>query len=322
MKYFSELIVYIIKLLQILDNKISQLTVHNPNHYEDLAPIDNADDTTYNEALKWALGNTKITNIALTAPYGAGKSSILRTFEKHNKDHKYLNISLATFDENEKSDNHSIEKSILQQMFYKVKTKAIPYSRFKRIINTKFLFLKSVFIFLWLLSTFILFKSEMIKEILYLPDGLYIWSFLLFVVGSFIIIYKIFEKFSNIKLHKINLQNPEIEIDNGSEVSILNKHLDEILYFFEVTQFDVVIIEDLDRFENPDIFTKLRELNALINNSEQINKRIVFIYAIRDNMFQDENRTKFFDFMIPVIPFINSSNSIEILQQKRFEPAP
>ena len=81
--------------------------------------------------------------------------------------------------------------------------------------------------------------------------------------------------------------------------------------------FNVVIIEDLDRFNNTDIFTKLREINLLLNESSQIDRDINFIYAIKDDIFtNDKIRTKFFDFIIPVIPVINSTNSKEILLKK------
>jgi hypothetical protein len=321
--YLSKVLVLLIRVLNWVDFKLTNYKYsYNPNFYEDLAPIDNIDDTHYIEALDWALRNSKVTNIALTAPYGAGKSSILRTFEKNHKQYKYLNISLATFKDDGDLDNASIEKSILQQMIYRVKTSEIPKSRFKRIIKTKYLFFKSTVVFIWVVSIITVFKPKMfnmeIFKNLNMPDSLTFFAFIIFIIGSFLITYRIIKTFSTIKLHKINLQNPEIEIGNetDSDISILNKHLDEVLYFFEVTQYDVVVIEDLDRFEKPEIFTKLRELNALINNSKQINRRIVFIYAIKDNMFKDENRTKFFEFMIPVIPIINSSNSIEILQKK------
>lgn len=33
-------------------------------------------------------------------------------------------------------------------------------------------------------------------------------------------------------------------------------------------------------------------------------------------MFRNRERTKFFDFILPIIPFINSSNSYEILTRK------
>lgn len=49
---------------------------------------------------------------------------------------------------------------------------------------------------------------------------------------------------------------------------MLSEHLAEILYFFQETEYDVVIFEDLDRFENKKIFLKLRELNYILNKSK------------------------------------------------------
>lgn len=69
------------------------------------------------------------------------------------------------------------------------------------------------------------------------------------------------------------------------------------MYFFQVTDYNVVIIEDLDRFETSDIFLKLRELNLLLNESKVVERKgkrpIVFIYAIKDDMFLDSERSKF-----------------------------
>ena len=66
-----------------------------------------------------------------------------------------------------------------------------------------------------------------------------------------------------------------------------------------------MFFEDLDRLEDPSIFIHLRELNTLLNNYDGIKGRIVFVYAIRDDIFTDTDRTKFFEFIIPVIPIIN-----------------
>lgn len=98
--------------------------------------------------------------------------------------------------------------------------------------------------------------------------------------------------------------------------TIFNKNMDEIVYFFEETKYRVVFFEDLDRLENPSIFIHLRELNTLLNNYDGIKGHIVFVYAIRDDIFTDTDRTKFFEFIIPVIPIINSTNSGEIFLQK------
>ena len=108
------------------------------------------------------------------------------------------------------------------------------------------------------------------------------------------------------------MKDAEIEVVENN--SIFNRHLDEILYFFQVTEYDVVIIEDLDRFGTPNIFLKLRELNQLINESKIVGRHITFVYAVKDDIFKDEERTKFFDYIITIIPVINPSNSKDKLK--------
>src|SRR5690606_15441706 len=138
--------------------------------------------------------------------------------------------------------------------------------------------------------------------------------------GLFFIIFKSVRIISAVTINKLKIQNAEIGVGENLNKSILNHHIDEILYFFSIRPYNVVIIEDLDRFQETEIFTKLREVNLLLNNSEKTKrKEIVFIYAVRDDMFTDKERTKFFDFIIPVIPVINSSNSSELLLKKKNE---
>lgn len=127
-------------------------------------------------------------------------------------------------------------------------------------------------------------------------------------------VYKWRFLFSNLKLKVLKLPaGTGIESERESE-SVFNRHLDEIVYFFEVTKYRVVFFEDLDRLDEPNLFVRLRELNTLLNNSNAISKKpVVFVYAVRDDLFGKEDRTKFFDFIIPVIPIINTTNSREVL---------
>ncbi|EHQ25944.1 YobI family P-loop NTPase [Mucilaginibacter paludis] len=351
-----------------LELRLSKENPDNPRCFDDLTPIDNADEqSVYLDALQWALTNPKIKNIALSGPYGSGKSSIVKTFEKKNPGYHYLNISLAAFQEddirtalpgaeeknavpaelgkvmetkvesNEVSrtkekraeEQRLIELSILQQMFYRVKETEIPDSRFNRIRSLSRLKLTYLvfIVIIFTLSISIVFFPKFFDrfsgwQALYKNNTnlILLAAVLSLISGTIEFLIYIFRLFNTSKFNKLNIASGSIEINPKSETSILNKHLDEILYFFEVTRYNVVVIEDLDRFNDPEIFTKLRELNILVNNSRQINRRIIFIYAIKDDMFRDKTRTKFFDFIIPVIPVINSSNSFEIMLRKIRNP--
>lgn len=146
------------------------------------------------------------------------------------------------------------------------------------------------------------------KEIFKTIASVYI---LLFISAC---IYRLIKFAVSISALKFSIPHAEIEIGKEISKSALNTYLDEILYFFSVSKYEVVFIEDLDRFEQSDIFVKLRELNQLINNSRKVKQDVVFVYAIKDDMFMNKERTKFFDFIIPVIPVINNSNSKDKLQ--------
>ncbi|TCO02445.1 YobI family P-loop NTPase [Natronoflexus pectinivorans] len=315
-----------------LENKVSE-------HYNSLSPIDDAEDCeVYLEALEWALANKhKNKNIAVSGSYGSGKSSIIKTFIKRTQasenlwnkffpKNRFFNISLATFKDSQHKDTDDnkdtelqrlIELSIIQQLFFHEKDSKIPDSRFKKIKRQKKikLFGYSLGIIVVLISLLFLLAPDFLGKLSLLnPDRIYPPYFnkiasAITLLGLFLTIYKLSRSLLGLSIKKLNINTAEIEIDNGISKSILNNHLDEIIYFFEATKYNVVIIEDLDRFEQTDVFTKLREINLLINSSEKVKRDVVFIYAIKDDMFLDKDRAKFFDFIIPIIPVINFSNS-------------
>ena len=330
--------------------------------YHPLTPIEDADCEVYFDALKNALGHKDVKNIAVTGPYGSGKSSMIRSFfVKYNQDGKYkpITITLANFEANvnaklncseEKNrtkpqgaipENDSvsfnkglsefeleqlIERSIVQQLFYHEKDETIPNSHFKKIHKESWeeIAVGTLYVFLILLSAIILispsfFWSLPILEYTpkFVKELVSVFSLILAFVGLWEIIKQartIWHQYSTMKFH---VENAEIELKKNEGKSIFNHFIDEIIYFFEETGKNVVILEDLDRFNRHEIFTKLREINYLVNNCEKVTQKVVFIYALRDDMFtKSEERTKFFDFIIPIIPIVNYSNSGEILRQK------
>lgn len=325
--------------------------------YRDLAPIDNIENgDKYIEALNWAFQNKKVKNIALTGPYGAGKSSVIETFlaqddKKNNKGFpfrantirkKSLKISMATFfkgkalenaesEEKIEVDADEVENGILKQLFYKVEPGKIPQSRYRKIHKIKFLpvlvGVLAVMIFTAILSdifvpekfsTFVETVSNFLSRKKLSHINTYFFIGMLFAVTSGIIAYLYCTVISRFRIKEVKLPS-DTTIQSGREESdsVFNKNLDEIMYFFEAIGYRIVFFEDLDRLDNPKIFVHLRELNNLLNNDDAIKgKPIVFVYAVRDDIFSKEDRTKFFDFIIPIVPVINETNSGEILLQR------
>ncbi len=291
----------------------------------------------YLDKLNETIDAEGINNIALTGGYGSGKSTIIGTFKALNPQYEYLKISLASFNKKKSDDNLNpkekklqkeelerlLEVSILQQIFYHVKPKEIPESRFKRIINIPNwkIWGISIGFILWCLSSILLLKYNYLDKIN--PsnwnsiddfDWFALIIFLIAFVGLGLFSKLIIKLFSNSKINKVNIKG-ELELGENVNKSVFNEHLEEILYFFERTKYNVVIIEDLDRFDSTDIFTKLREINILLNNSKLIDREVNFVYAVGDDLFDDKKeRVKFFEYIIPVIPFINSSNADEQLR--------
>ena len=51
-------------------------------------------------ALEFAIDkNSEVTNVAITGNYGAGKSSVVESFERKCTDKKFIHISLGQYDE-------------------------------------------------------------------------------------------------------------------------------------------------------------------------------------------------------------------------------
>lgn len=316
-------------------NKVSGLK------YTPLSPKPNHENTKhYVEALDYAVAHPRISNIAITGAYGSGKSTIIETYIEQNPQKECIKISLAEFSEknglakeNEAGEElfkQELELSILQQLFYQRGASNLPDSRFDRIgerspMKTSLvaifflvylgllatIFTKEGFEFLFAFCS--LNAEEDVREAFLLKIAIYI----AFVVMSFFSLRWILNKVKSIRIFNLKLETlGEIALDNKEGGSILNLYFDEIRYFFYQTKVEVVFIEDLDRFKtlNIELFTKLRELNILLNSSlnrpGKRNQKVNFVYALKDELFtEDGERTKFFDFLIPVIPFVNYSNT-------------
>lgn len=156
------------------------------------------------------------------------------------------------------------------------------------------------------------------------------------IVSVFICVYNIVKIQEYKKLfHKVTVQGNSIEIFEDKDDSYFDKYLNEVLYLFEQVDVEGIVFEDIDRFDSNIIFERLREVNNLTNVQKYnkfrkvsnkkciklinriLNRNIIkykpirFFYLLRDDIFVTKDRTKFFDYIIPIVPVLDGSNSYD-----------
>ena len=273
-------------------------------------------EKVYVDALDFVIENENIKNAAISGHYGSGKSSIWQTYKNMRNINNVIYISLGDYCQGDEEGNSisRIEKQILTQILAQVNQKDIPLSKYKLKFNknkctiAKYVLVSLIFI-LSIIGWFI--KAE-ITSIYMIRMHVYLsFIILLFVTPLIYLIYRIF-KGELFQISKINLKIAEANAQPSDEKdeSIFDKDIKEIIYILKSSNVKYVVFEDLDRYDNVLIFSKLRELNYLLNaDKSKQDSNIKFIYMVRDDLFDIQTRSKFFDFILPVIPIVDSENS-------------
>ncbi|MEG2013483.1 MAG: hypothetical protein RR063_09825 [Anaerovoracaceae bacterium] len=318
--------------------------------FQKLTPVNNAEIDVYEEAIDFAFDNTDVRNVAISGAYSAGKSSVLESYKAKHKDYRFVHLSLAHFRTPEQENNESedivkesvLEGKILNQLIHQIPSEKIPQTNFrvKKGVSNKQLIRLTIFTCLFIGSILFLLLSPKIVSFISALDENWIKPLLSVLFNQYAIILVAFiciaccvtfifflisaQKNKNV-FRKINLQGNEIEFFKEQDDSYFDKYLNEVLYLFENVEADVIVFEDMDRFNASKIFERLREVNNLVNiqrkkeHDEKQKKSktteeyrpLRFFYLLRDDIFISKDRTKFFDYIVPIVPIVDSSNSYE-----------
>ena len=352
--------------------------------FHKLTPRDDVEIGIYSDALDYVFEQDDLKNIAVTGPFGAGKSSVLESYKKQRSDLTFLHISLARFDEpasstvgqepkengngNNSNDNsngndngnngvkgngknpiHSLEGKVINQLIHSIDAQKAPKTKFgiKRELSTcRLTLVTMLFVGLTLLPAVVFLFDKWVSYAgepnNYAPKWLLtpsvpllagiVWV-LLFIIATFLLVRFFHGK--NV-FSKISIKGNSIEVFPDEDDSPFDKHLDELLYIVEKSDVDVFVFEDIDRYGCTGIFARLREVNQLVNRRlasttkklgildhlqdegaastwDEDVKNIRFFYLIRDDLFSSSERTKFFDFIIPIVPIVGIANAYENL---------
>ena len=302
----------------------------------------------YLDALQDAVEYPLNQSIALSGNYGSGKSSVLSEFTRLN-DAATVEISFSGLRADlprvrtsgtgsnpaAGTKTNQIQKEIVKQLLYRERPAAMPGSRYRRpetfqrgresAIAGLFGFVLTAAAFLagFLDRPVALFGGGAIAFCIVFP------IIAVFAAAAVLGLRRLFH--NRVIIEKLSAGSASIALSSQAS-SYFDEYIDEIVYFFQVSKRRFVIFEDLDRFDDYEIFQSLGALNVLLNRSAQIGaKPIVFIYAVRDSIFEDKkslqvdtakaeleraNRTKFFDLVIPMVPFVSNRNARDLMLEE------
>lgn len=256
------------------------------------------------------------------------KTRLDRKVEKTN--FKFINLPNFFLDVKDKKESEiELEKDIIGQLLFSSKPQKYPDSRIKRLRQYsiwKILFFFVLFA-LFCSSTY-LFEQDITNIEIPLISFQINPQFVSMLTGLgilFFVFYKAFHGLPKIgwdistKILNTKL-DAKFNIDSkGNNEDLFLLYGDELRYYFERSKVKYLIFEDLDRYNNPLIFQRLRQLNINLNHGDK--ERIVFIYTLKDSVFDNLRtinnelepiikKTKFFDYIIPMVPLSSTQNSI------------
>lgn len=304
------------------------------------------DFPVYKKYLDAAFEKKTISNIAVTGNFGVGKSSILQSYDAsiHAGEKKFLYVSMAALAGEKGVEKQNLEYSLLCQILAGCDESLLPNSTYRLIPQRKLNRTSILAICTTLLLcvvAYILVVSDKISDII--KEGAAQFKFLTWIISNIVIIQLVFYiifglVFAYAVFHiakyllrcrfpihfNFGSEKAAVAADFSPSLSYIDQYIFELVYALEsiASRIDyTVIFEDFDRLGKStciEIFSKLREINKLVNTRLPTDMHMRFIYVFNDGVFDFTRQTKFFDYCLPIIPILSAKNAAEELELDYF----
>lgn len=231
-------------------------------------------------------------------------------------------------------EQNAIERRMLLQIYSRFRQKRFPASGF-RLIPEQPSFSATSFFLLFAMAFLLLILKKPLAELLLDWEPQWAWTtkaikwivdwhkyielglYLIVLAGAAFIFAVGFRWLCpKLKATKFSIKgmNAELNLEEFCE-DYLDQYTQELVYCLEQVCDDIdrtVVFEDMDRLDEDiciSIFTRLREINHVLNSHLGDKKYVRFIFVVSDNIANQLIVEKFFDYILPVIPTLNENSS-------------
>lgn len=248
----------------------------------------------------------------------------------------FLYVSMGESQCNDSDNKNETERRILLQIYSRFHKKDIPSSSFEMIhestghLRTKTV-VCSLFLFLVLLLTFFTPLGKLLKATLpaasiiihyktEIHAALYLIVIGMAVIGGGYLTYQALTKMY-VKTLALKGEKAEVAVERTGIRDYLDQYSMDLVYCLEQTAEKIghtVVFEDMDRMKTDDvieIFVRLKEINAMVNQRLPEDKYIRFVYVVKDEVLARMEHYKFFDYVLPVLPGINRVTSEHVSRE-------
>ena len=257
--------------------------------------------------------------------------------DRRKKDEpRFLYVSMGESQCNDSDNKNETERRILLQIYSRFHKKDIPSSSFEMIhestghLRTKTV-VCSLFLFLVLLLTFFTPLGKLLKATLPAANifvhykteihaALYLIVIGMAVIGGGYLTYQALTKMY-VKTLALKGEKAEVAVERTGTRDYLDQYSMDLVYCLEQTAEKIghtVVFEDMDRMKTDDvieIFVRLKEINAMVNQRLPEDKYIRFVYVVKDEVLARMEHYKFFDYVLPVLPGINRVTSEYVFRE-------
>lgn len=232
-------------------------------------------------------------------------------------------------------EQNAIERRILMQLCSKFKGRFFPASSFRLIPEKPGCFLSFGSVLCIMAAVLLLMKQPLadllcnwtpqitwvnwlLGYMLKWNDDIEVMLYILVIAGIATVIWHSFQWFwakGRNSSFGIKTSNVEWSVGNAECGDFLDQYTQELVYCLANVGREIdytVVFEDMDRLEENiaiPIFMRLREINHILNARMNRNTYIRFVYVIKDEMVELLDYSKFFDFIIPVVPTLNQKSA-------------